>query len=300
LADARALQGSAFRRIWSTLLDRRDWAAYVYVPIILPILVLLPYVVFTTYQRAHQYSRLVASYSQGTSDLNTLSEMLASKPVPWAGEQAEKVRHLDEPDLTGFQILQDSRIVDLRSWLPGDEKASTVDIRRRMKVLKQRQNKGNDLFRLHLLPTSPQTAVRFPAQQLRPRLRMCEVESSGPGRDLCRWEADFDFIGVPAGDFVEIMLDERSPGRFLEGGEGGAEITFIVQAATGELTTWLLMPRGRDYQSFHISRHQTGKPETSENFRPVTEYLADDYTIIAFKLVSLDPGWTYQVRWVYK
>jgi predicted acylesterase/phospholipase RssA len=299
LADARALQSSAFRRIWSTLLDRRDWAAYVYVPIMIPILVLLPYVIVTAYQRAHQYSRLVASYSQGTSDLNTLSEMLASKPTAWAGEKAEKVRSLDQPDLTGFQILQDSRIVDLRGWLPNDER-SVVDIRRRMKVLKERQNKGNDLFRLQLLPTSPETAVRFPAQQLRPWLRMCELESSVPGREECRWEADFDFLGVPAGDFVELMLDERSPGKYLEGGLGGAGITFHVQAQTGELATWLLMPRGREYQSFHISRHQTGKPETSENFRPVTEYLADDYTIIAFKLVSLDPGWTYQVRWVYK
>ena len=60
------------------------------------------------------------------------------------------------------------------------------------------------------------------------------------------------------------------------------------------------MPRGREYRSFNISRHQTGKPETSEAFRPVTEYLADDYTIIAFKLVNLAPGWTYQVRWVFK
>ena len=129
---------------------------------------------------------------------------------------------------------------------------------------------------------------------------MCEVESSVPGREECRWEADFDFLGVPAGDFAEVMLDERSPGIYLEGGLGGAGITFEVQAQTGELTTWLLMPRGREYQSFNISRHQTGKPETSETFRPVTEYLADDYTIIAFKLVSLGPGWTYQVRWIYK
>ena len=32
----------------------------------------------------------------------------------------------------------------------------------------------------------------------------------------------------------------------------------------------------------------------------VTEYLAEDSTILAFKLLSLDPGWTYEVGWVYK
>jgi predicted acylesterase/phospholipase RssA len=303
-ADARALQASAFRRIWSTLLDRRDWVSYVYVPIILPILVLLPYVTFSVYKQTHEYNRLVKSFSQGTRDLETLSEMLNAKPENWAGERPDKVRSLDEPDLTGFEILQDSRIVDLRGWRPtagGDvEQGSVVVIRRRMKVLKLRENKGNNVFRLHLLPTSLQTAVRFPAQQLRPRLRMCEVESSVPGQEECRWEADFDFLGVPAGDFAELILDERSPGKYLEGGQGGAGITFHLSADTGELVMWLLMPRGREYTSFNISRHKTGKPETSESFRPVTEYLADDYAIIAFKLVSLDAGWTYQVRWIYK
>jgi hypothetical protein len=302
-ADARALQASAFRRIWSTLLDRRDWASYIYVPLIVPILCVLPYFAFTTYRHMHQYNKLVKSFSEGTTDLETLSAMLDGEPATWPGERPEKVRSLDEPDLKGFEILQDSRIVDLRGWLPtasGDvEPGSVVVIRRRLKVLKLRENKGNNLFRLHLLPTSPQTAVRFPTQQLRPRLRMCEVEGAPPDQE-CRWEADFDFLEVPGNDFVELGLDERSPGAYLEGRQGGAGITFGVAAETGELMTWLLMPRGKEYRSFSISRHQTGKPETAEPFRPVTGYLADDSTIIAFKLVSLDPGWTYQVRWVYK
>jgi hypothetical protein len=38
------------RRIWSTLWDHRDWVAYVYVPIIVPILVLLPYLAISIYQ----------------------------------------------------------------------------------------------------------------------------------------------------------------------------------------------------------------------------------------------------------
>jgi predicted acylesterase/phospholipase RssA len=168
--EARALQASAFRRIWSTLLDRRDWASYIYVPIIIPLLLLLPYVAITTYNHMHQYNKLVQSFSQGTSDLETLTEMLDGKPATWAGERAEKVRSLDEPDLTGFEILQDSRIIDMRDWLPAaDGRASVVVIRRRMKVLKLRENKGNNLFRLHLLPTSPETAVRFPPSNSGPR-----------------------------------------------------------------------------------------------------------------------------------
>jgi hypothetical protein len=63
---------------------------------------------------------------------------------------------------------------------------------------------------------------------------------------------------------------------------------------------WVLMPRGREYQDFRIRRHETGKPEKAEAVHVVTEYLAKDYTILAFKLLALKPGWTYEVNWVYK
>ena len=32
----------------------------------------------------------------------------------------------------------------------------------------------------------------------------------------------------------------------------------------------------------------------------VTEYLAEDYTILAFKLLSLEAGYTYEITWFYQ
>jgi len=168
-ADARTLQASAFRRIWSTLLDPRDWVSHIYVPIIVPVLFLLPYFAYTSYERSHRLNQLVQSFSQGTRDLETLSKMLDDKPATWTGEHAERVRNLDEPDLKGFEILQDSRIFDLRSWQPASgssDQTPQSHIYRRLKVVKQRENTGNNVFRVRLLPTSPKTEVRFPAQQL--------------------------------------------------------------------------------------------------------------------------------------
>ena len=63
--EARTLQASALRRIWSTLLDRRDWTSYVYVPLLVPILVLLPYLVVKSHQRSQRLNHLVESLSQG-------------------------------------------------------------------------------------------------------------------------------------------------------------------------------------------------------------------------------------------
>jgi hypothetical protein len=40
--------------------------------------------------------------------------------------------------------------------------------------------------------------------------------------------------------------------------------------------------------------------QTAEAVRVVTEYLANDHTILAFKLLALKPGYVYEVSWVYK
>jgi hypothetical protein len=302
--DARTLQDSALRRIWSTLPDRRDWVSYVYVPIIVPILLLLPYVVSRAYERSHRLNQLVQSFAQGTRDLETLNEMLESKPAAWTGEPAERARSLDEPDLKGFEILQDSRILDLRAWQPGLSGKVAPDslarVYRRLKVHRQSERPGNIVLRLHLIATSPKALVHFPSQQLQPKLRVSDLESSVPGQGECRWEASFDFQGVPAGEHVDLLVEELSPGQYLDRGQNGSALSFHIQAETAELATWILMPRGREYRNFRISRHETGKPEQTEAVRAVTEYLAEDFTILAFKLLALKPGWTYVVTWTYK
>jgi hypothetical protein len=34
--------------------------------------------------------------------------------------------------------------------------------------------------------------------------------------------------------------------------------------------------------------------------RIVTEYLAEDHTILVYKLLSLEPGYTYEATWYYE
>ena len=60
------------------------------------------------------------------------------------------------------------------------------------------------------------------------------------------------------------------------------------------------LPEGREYRTFQLIRYKTGKPEAAENVKVVTEYLADDYTILAFKLLSLEAGYTYEITWFYQ
>jgi predicted acylesterase/phospholipase RssA len=302
--EARALQASALRRIWSTLLDPRDWASYVYVPLLVPILVLLPYFCVRYYERSHRVSQLVESLSQGSPDLHLMNLLLEGPMQPWIGEAAEEVSSLDEPDLTGFEVLQDSRILDLRKWAPtapgNGASSSPVYGYRRLKIHKLPENTANNIFRFRLLPTSPMALMRFPPQQLRPKLRMCRADGPVPGEKECHWEASVDFRRVPAGDHVDLIYEHLSPGEFLRHSEGSTTVSAEIRAKTAELTRWILLPEGEEYRRFRLIRYETGKPETAEAVKIVTEYLAEDNTILAYKLLSLKPGYTYELTWYYE
>ena len=154
-----------------------------------------------------------------------------------------------------------------------------------------------NFFRVSVLALSPETQVRFPPQQLNPKLFSRKLENTAGGRKLVHWEVGADFQKVPAGEAVDIIYEHISPGLFLRDGVGSSTLSFDVEADTIELTRWLLLPEGKEYRMFQLIRYQTGKLGTSESVKIVSEYLADDYTILAFKLLSLKAGYTYELTW---
>jgi predicted acylesterase/phospholipase RssA len=302
--EARTLQTSAFRRIWSTLLDYRDWVSYIYVPLILPIIILLPYLINTWYKSSHVGNQLIQTFAQGNYELELLTRLLEKGPdKPWTGVPAEEVRNLGYLDFNGYEVVQRSYIFDLHKWIPGSsakaESSSMVHIYQRIKMDKLLPTAAGN-YRVPLIATSPKTQVRFPKQQLEATVRMSHVEGLDVEEKETRWEASFDFHSVPVGDYVDLFIETQSPGQFINRGENGASIISDIYLPTAQFVMWILMPEGKEYRGFRITRYQTGKPEKVEPVKPVTEYLADDYTILAFKLQSLKPGYTYEVSWFYR
>lgn len=301
-AEARTLQKSHERRIWSTLLDYRDWVSYIYVPIIVPILILLPYLTVKFYQTSHQINQIVKSLAQSSRDLEQMSRLIQGPVEPWTGEMAEEMRGNETLDNKGFTLLQDSRIIDLRKWKPatsGDSQAYLYGYRR-LKVLKHKENKENNLFRISVLAVSPKTQVRFPPQLLHPTLHSRGVAASSGGERQIHWEVHADFTKVSAGESVDIIYEHISPGLFVRERSGVATLAFDVEVETVELNRWLLLPEGTEFRDYRLIRYEMGKPETAEEVNVVTRYLAEDYSILAFKLLALKPGYTYELAWYYR
>jgi hypothetical protein len=91
-----------------------------------------------------------------------------------------------------------------------------------------------------------------------------------------------------------------SPGKFLRDGVGSTTLTFDIEVETVELTRWLLLPEGKEYRSYQLVRYPTGKPEAAERVKVVTQFVADDYTILAFKLLALKAGYMSEITWFYQ
>jgi predicted acylesterase/phospholipase RssA len=298
---ARTLHKSGVRRIWGTLLDYRDWTSYVYVPIILPIMVLLPYFSVKYYEYSHRMNQIIQSLAQGSRDVEQMSRLMDGPVARFTGDKPVRLPPEATPDLRGFTILQDLRMIDLRHWFGAKSTIgdSYMYGYRRLKIRRDPGNTDNHSLRLNVLAFSPDSQIRFPAQALRPTLYAQDGGTNALGQKMVHWSVGLDLRRVPPGETVELVYEHASPGIFVMEGMSSNTLSFTVQAETIELTRWLLMPQGRAYKGYQLIRYKTGNPDIAENVKLTTEYLPNDKEILAFKLLALDAGYTYELSWFY-
>jgi hypothetical protein len=159
---------------------------------------------------------------------------------------------------------------------------------------------GSSVFRVTAQATHPDSPFRFPSQRFQPRLRRMLVENSSPQEKMSQFQVSVDLSKVPTGQVVDVLYEHYSPGIFVQRGEVSTTITFRSEFDAAEVTRWILLPSGREYRSFEILRYEAGKPAMAEVVKGFTEYLADDSSIIAYKLASVKAGYTFEVTWFYK
>jgi hypothetical protein len=299
---ARHLQASASRRIWSTLLSLRDWASLIYVPILL-LLLLVPYFLIDSYQTSRRVSRLIESISHGSPDFEIMRQLMRAPMRPFKGVAVEEVPDLDAPDYKGFNILQDTHILDLRSWNPAaagkTDTSSLVYGYRRLKVQKT-ENEGSNVFRVTTLATHPDSQFRVPSQRFQPKLRRMLAEKPNAPEKSWQFEVSVDLSKAPTGQVVDVIYEHYSPGLFVQRGEDSTTIMLRSDFDAAEQARWIVLPSGREYRSFEILRHETGKPATAEVVKGFTEFLAGYSSIVAYRMASVKAGYTFEVTWFYK
>lgn len=299
--EARTLQASAVRRIWSSLFDLRDWTSYLYLPLVLAILILLPRAAFKYYQKTQRAQLLINWLYQGNKDMAQIERILAQPAAIWppgSGAIAETRSDFNDFTNVGFKVVEETRIIDLRLWDPAHGAKSIVQYFRGARVLKE--SEGNDIFFVKLMAAGD-VQVRFPPQKLSASL-VKTPDMPGPnGTQIRSWGVAYDFSHVPQGHIVSISAFDQSPAVDLQGETiGESHMSFELLTDTAELSMWILMPKGRAYHSWTVTRVLSQEPERVEQVEPIEDYLSVDSTIIGFQLASVKRGERYEVSWSYR
>lgn len=294
---ARQLQRSASRKVWSNLFRVRDWTSYIYLPLLFLLLFVAPYFIVRSYLTSIRVNRLVKSVAHANPQIDILSQLMAGPMKPFPGEPFDEVHSLEPPNYQGFTILQDSCILDLRSWNPSDS-TSHVYGSRRFKVLKGSDDSGNETFRVVALTTHSDAQFRFPPGQYQPRLRRMCGENSGTQEASCFFEVGVDLSMAPDDQVVDVAYEHYARVDTLQRGKNSTTVRFGSDMDALEFTRWLLLPKGKEYRSYQIRRYKTEKPGAAEVVKGLT-YLVDDPSIIAFKLASVKAGHSYEITWFH-
>lgn len=296
---SRALQQSAGRRMWSTLLDYRDWVSFVYVPILIPIMFVLPYFMVKWYHQSQVASRLIEGLAQSNRDFSVMSKMLQGGPsAAFTGIQPEEIRELTPRESNGIEVMADTRVIDYRPWNIGstkaDDRSYAFGYRRiRLKKVKPTANQ----FIIHVRMPTAHLEVRPLNDRVPTSVRLCRDAASLEGKSLHVYEIAFDLSKVFALDVVDLPVEML----FREPPPAELNSTFMfVDAETELLTCWLLFPEGKQYENFELMRYPTGKPGERERVVPANLLNSVDGQILAFALLGLKPDYIYECRWAYR
>lgn len=298
--QTRKLQQSASRRLWSTLFDPRDWTTYLYVPLLVPILVVLPYFAAKWYHQSQVAQRLVEGIAQSNQDYALMSELLQGGPMPpFVGMPVEEVPQIEPPHNQGIEVIADMRVVDLRllqhaKSLPADEQ-SVAFVYRRVRIEKTESTANNFTMRARL-PTE-KVQVRTLNTRVPAVIRRSQDLKTANGVPAHVFEVAFNLLKVPLKEAIDLPIEFMSS----EPATGAADAaTFYVDDETGILSCWLLLPDDRQYHNFELLRYQNGKESVPERVTPAYQFDTLEGRVLAFALLNVKPGFTYEARWEHR
>lgn len=294
---ARGLRGSSSRRVWSTLLDPRDWPSYIYILAALLLFVYLPLQVYQLYKRAQMQATVIEAIASGDPDFRQVLDLLGKDPTSdWAtiavGEKAEPT----ELDYSGLEILTHSRMLDLRNWNPDE---ATSDLQGRVllrdrvtfKLIDLKSSARRVTFR-NILPLEdveyrqPKRGLQAVVSRVKKPLEVFDGRGTG-------YEIEYDLARIPFGEpvTVEIAVLARLPVLMT------GRAPFVIQCKTDMLSMWMLFPEGRPYRTYSLVRYPLDKSAPPQPMDPRNIIDHPYGSLIGWSVVNPQIGTVYECRW---
>ena len=292
---SRQLRKSSQRRIWSTLLNWRDWPSYVYVAVAFVLLFYLPLQVYQLHRRSQIQATIIEAIADGDPDVRQILELVRSDPASeWVGEEVREKPEPTDVSYDGIEVLTHSRIYDLRRWYPDEESSDRrghVYVRDRITLQLLSTYSGDGHFTLLVPIAMGNIEFRHPQDKLRGIVsRIAEpVEVQGQKRTL--YEFDYDLSQLPPEEpvTIEVELIGEVPKT--------VRAPFSTHTKTDLISVWLLFPEDQPYRTYSLVSYPVDRSEAP---RPMKNRYAIDHpygSLIGWSVANPEEDHVYECRW---
>ncbi len=297
---ARKLQRSSSRKIWSALLDHRDPVSAIYVPLLVLLFVVLPLEGYRLYDKAQTNAMVVQAIANGDPEFKSILELFETDPVvDWVAATTEYVDSVPTPSYEGYEVLSDTRIVDLRRWSADQPDVYSL---RRIRVRKEPGFAGDGVLRFdHFVPLLESYSFRLAPEAFSPMVRIVERDIEAPtdtfGDEANHWQTAFDLSALPVGQAVDLTIEGIIT---LAENQMSSTVAFTPAYPTAVASTWLLFPDHKPYRRYDLLRYVPGDEGEPRHIEP--RFVIDHPlgSIIAWSVTNARAGHVYECTWEWQ
>jgi predicted acylesterase/phospholipase RssA len=297
-ADARQLRRSSRQRIWTTLLDWRDWPTYVYVPLLLFVFGVLPFLGWQFYQRARLHQTVVEAVAEGMPDFRKAMALLEGDPLKgWAPDPIKVVPALAPVDYKGWELTNATWILDLRGvegrgWWVKQPPAYYAAYIMRLRKLPTYQGDGRVTLTFPHRAAHPE--VRIKAPEFDPVIKSPASNPEVPGSLV---HIDLNLAQLPAGESTDLEVEFvfRDVSHLK-----GYWIRYRPMMPTRVMSCWMLFAANHPYRNYTLTSYAVDREDIKESDEPRYKIDHPYGLVIAWSLTNPQVDRTYECKWTWE
>jgi len=295
---SRRLRSSSIRRVWSTLLDFRDWPTYVYLALAAFLFGYLPLQVYQLYHRAQVLTTINDAIAQGDPDIRRVLDLVTKDPTTtWTADSVQVVPQQSDVDYSGIEMLTHSRIIDLRRWRPNaadPDNRGQVYLTDRVELRLTDSYRGDRKIIIQFPIAVDNVDFRQPRTDRRALIRRVSEPFDDFGVEKTLYEFEYDLQGIPLGEPVTLEMD-----MLLDVPQSRSRASFTMRMKTDLVSMWMLFPEERPYRTYSLVQYPADR-SASPNVLESRYKIDHPYgNLIGWSVVNPKPGNVYECRWSY-
>jgi len=297
---SRQLRKSSRRRVWSTLLDPRDWPSYVYALAAFVLFVYLPLQVYKLYEKSQAQATVLNAIASGDPDFRQILDLLDKDPTAdWVPIEVGEKPEPTELDYSGLEVLTHSRTLDLRNWNPDEESPEhqgRVLLRDRLTFKTTGGGPRDRRVTFRTILPIEDAEYRQPKARVQAVVRRVERPLEVFDGQGTSYEIEYDLAQIPIGEPVTVEIAALARFPLLTSGRA----PFVVQFNTDLLSVWMLFPEDRPYRTYSLVRYLADKSERPQIMDPRNTIDHPYGSLIGWSVVNPQVDSVYECRWTTK